>query len=184
MYHYGIQYNLVITFLWLDLIESLQDYYPSMVITFLWLRLIRDYTACSSTCVSYCVTKTWFSVFQYSSNQYNIYLYRLPKYNCVVAVTLKYLLLITLHFQIQHHSKLWNPHGPLAKYVKMRLAHAPGMPGTFSPILRVSDPDMHHGTCVTHVPWCMSGSLTSCFLWSRWRGNPSRHSRYMRNPQF
>ena len=25
----------------------------------------------------------------------------------------------------------------------------------------VSDPDMHRGTCVTHVPWCMSGSLTS-----------------------
>ena len=24
----------------------------------------------------------------------------------------------------------------------------------------VSDPVMHHGTCVTHVPWCMSGSLT------------------------
>ena len=24
----------------------------------------------------------------------------------------------------------------------------------------VSDPDMHHGTCVTHVPWCMSESLT------------------------
>ena len=23
-----------------------------------------------------------------------------------------------------------------------------------------SDPDMHHGTCVTHVPRCMSGSLT------------------------
>ena len=23
-----------------------------------------------------------------------------------------------------------------------------------------SDPGMHHGTCVTHVPWCMSGSLT------------------------
>ena len=25
----------------------------------------------------------------------------------------------------------------------------------------LSDPDMHHGTCVTHVSWCMSGSLTS-----------------------
>ena len=25
--------------------------------------------------------------------------------------------------------------------------------------LLASDPDMHHGTCVTHVPWCMSGSL-------------------------
>ena len=24
----------------------------------------------------------------------------------------------------------------------------------------VSDPNMHHGTCVTHVLWCMSGSLT------------------------
>ena len=24
----------------------------------------------------------------------------------------------------------------------------------------VSDPDMHHGTCDTHLPWCMSGALT------------------------
>ena len=24
----------------------------------------------------------------------------------------------------------------------------------------VSDSGMHHDTCVTHVPWCMSGSLT------------------------
>ena len=24
----------------------------------------------------------------------------------------------------------------------------------------VGDPDMHYGTCVTHVPWCMSVSLT------------------------
>ena len=24
----------------------------------------------------------------------------------------------------------------------------------------VNDPGMHHGTCLTHVPWCMSGSLT------------------------
>ena len=28
---------------------------------------------------------------------------------------------------------------------------------------------MHHGTCVTHVPWCKPGSLTNGFLWSRWR---------------
>ena len=25
----------------------------------------------------------------------------------------------------------------------------------------ISDPGMDHGTCVTHVPWCMSGSLTA-----------------------
>ena len=47
---------------------------------------------------------------------------------------------------------------------KIAVAHAPGMPGTFSPPPRVSDPDMHHGTCVTHVPWCMPGLLTSIFL--------------------
>ena len=75
-------------------------------------------------------------------------------------------------------------YGPLARYVKLRVAHAPGMPGTFSPPPRASDPDMHHGTCMTHVPWCMSGSLTHGFLWSRWRGNRSRHSRRMRNLQF
>ena len=55
---------------------------------------------------------------------------------------------------------------------------------TFSPPTRVSDPDMHQGTCVTHVPWCMHGSLTNGFLWNRWRGKRSRHSRRMRNQWF
>ena len=75
-------------------------------------------------------------------------------------------------------------HWPLTRYAKLRVAHAPGIPGTFSPPPRVSDPDMHHGTCMTQVPWRMSGSLTSGFLWSWWRGKRSRHSRCMRNPQF
>ena len=57
-------------------------------------------------------------------------------------------------------------HGPLAKYVKLRIAHLPGM---------------HDGMCVTHVPWCVPGSLASCFLWSRWLG---KRSRRMHNPQF
>ena len=75
-------------------------------------------------------------------------------------------------------------HGPLAGYLKLWDAHAPGMLGTFSPLLQVSDPDMHHGTCVTHVPRCMPGSLTSCFLWNLWWWKRSQHSRRMRNPQF
>ena len=50
--------------------------------------------------------------------------------------------------------------------------------------LAIPTPDMHHGTCVTRVPRCMPGSLTSGFLWSPWRGKHSRHSRSMRNPQF
>ena len=42
-----------------------------------------------------------------------------------------------------------------------------GNAGNVFPCLRhqrrplVNDPGMRHGTCVTHVPWCMSGSLTS-----------------------
>ena len=74
---------------------------------------------------------------------------------------------------------LFRPHGPLARYVKLRVAHAPGMPGTFSPPPRVSDPDMHHDTDVTHVPWWMPGSLTSGFLWIRWWEKRSRHSRHI-----
>ena len=55
---------------------------------------------------------------------------------------------------------------------KMAVAHAPGMSGTFFfPPPRVSNPGMPHGTCMTHVPWCMPGSLASGFLWSQWRKN-------------
>ena len=41
-----------------------------------------------------------------------------------------------------------------------------GNAGNVSPPPQVSDPDMHHGMCVTHVPWYMPGSLTSGSLWS------------------
>ena len=69
------------------------------------------------------------------------------------------------------------------RYLNLRIAHALWMPGTFSPPPRVSDPDMHHGTCVTHVPWCMPQSLTSGFLWSLWWGKRSRQARCMCNPE-
>ena len=60
-----------------------------------------------------------------------------------------------IHFLVEVTRPLPDPimivHGPLTRYVKLRFVHAPGMPGTFSSPPRVSDPDMHHGTCVTHV---------------------------------
>ena len=43
--------------------------------------------------------------------------------------------------------------------------------GTFFPPSWVSDPDMHHGSYVTHGPWCMPGSLTSGLLLSKWWKN-------------
>ena len=58
------------------------------------------------------------------------------------------------------------------------------MAETLSPPPQFSEPDMHHGTCFTHVPWCMSGSLTCGCLKSRWQGKRSRHSQHMCNPQF
>ena len=70
--------------------------------------------------------------------------------------------------------KVWScDHRPLTRYVKLQVAHAPGM--FFLP-LQVSDPDMHHGTCMTPMSWCMPGSLTRGLLWSRWRGKRSRQS--------
>ena len=58
------------------------------------------------------------------------------------------------------------------------------MPGTFSPPPRVSYPDMHHGTCVTHVQWCMSGSLTSGFIWKSVAAKTFPVFQRMHNPKF
>ena len=56
------------------------------------------------------------------------------------------------------------PH-PLTKYVKLQVAHAPGMPGTFSAPptskgILVSDSSVQHGACSNLVPWCISGLQT------------------------
>ena len=77
------------------------------------------------------------------------------------------------------------------------LGHMGLLPDTYNCVLRlrrecrecfprhwVSDHDIHHDTCVTHVSWCMPRTLTSGFLWSWWRGTRSRHSRNMHNKQF
>ena len=92
------------------------------------------------------------------------------------------------------HVLMWNmdqtlswqntAHGPLARYVNLRVAYASGMSGTFFPPPQPSDPDMHQGTCVTYAPWCMPWSLTGGFLWSWWWGKRSWHSQRMRNAQF
>ena len=102
----------------------------------------------------------------------------MPGPSCGVTLTFKQF----WNTVLQLAQWLWQ-HGPLARYVKLRVAHAPGIPETFSLPLQVSDSDMHHDTCVTHVPWCLPGSLTGGFFWSQWRGKRSRHSRRMRNPQ-
>ena len=59
-------------------------------------------------------------------------------------------------------------HGPLAKNLNYGLCmHS--QCGKRFPHYWVSDSHLHHGTCVTHVPWCILGSLSSGFLW--WQEN-------------
>ena len=61
--------------------------------------------------------------------------------------------------------KIWYMHksswfiGPWAfcQIRKIEGCACAGMPGTFSLPPRVSDPDTHHGTCVTHALCCMPG---------------------------
>ena len=75
-------------------------------------------------------------------------------------------------------------HGPLAKYVKLCVGHAPGMPGTFFPA-NVGKRSRHASRHVRHARAVMHArSLTSGFLWSRWQGRRFPHSRHMRNPKF
>ena len=70
--------------------------------------------------------------------------------------------------QSQSISKRGHNSQPWASYQIRNIAGCAcaGNAGNVSPLRLlqrkplVSDPGMHHGTCVTHVPWCMSGSLT------------------------
>ena len=89
-------------------------------------------------------------------------------------------------------SRIWNLitymkiicHGPLTRYVKLQVAHAPGMPGTFSPPPTskeaVSKRSQHASRHVRHARAVMHVGIAN----PRWRGKRSRHSRRMRNPQF
>ena len=64
-------------------------------------------------------------------------------------------------------------HGPISRYVKLWVVHPSGMLETFSPAddfkPLVNDPNRHYGTCVTHMLWCMSRSLTH----SGWENVPN-----------
>ena len=66
---------------------------------------------------------------------------------------------------------------PLARYEKVWVAHAPGMPGTFSPPPRVSNPDMHHGTCVPDNPGACATCNVTYLVGGPWRPHPETCSR-------
>ena len=104
---------------------------------------------------------------------------------CLIHPAVRYRNVAPLSWSTRQQNKPLT-HIPWASYQirKFAVGACAGNAGNVFPATTVSDPDMHRGTCVTHVPWCMPGSVTSSFLWSRWRGKRSRHSRRMRNSQF
>ena len=75
-------------------------------------------------------------------------------------------------------------HGPIVRYVKLWVAHAPGMPGTFLPPPTskeiASQRPRHASRRVRHARAVMHVGIAN----PRWRGKRSRHSRCMRNPKF
>ena len=80
------------------------------------------------------------------------------------------------------HNLIW--HRPLTRYVKLCVAHAPGMPGTFSPPPTSKETaslrSQHASWHVRHARAVMHVGISN----PRWRGKRSRHSRRMRNPRF
>ena len=136
----------------------------------IWFSVSRQVTQQGIRCRAIAITWSIFS---------QILIINTPKLIHESKVFHKFKLWIYVLLQsLQHCVYILLDHRPLVRYVKLRVVHTSGM---FSPPPRVSDPDVHHGTCVTHVPWCMPGSQTHGFLLIRWRG---KHSRRMRNPQF
>ena len=75
-------------------------------------------------------------------------------------------------------------YGPLTRYGKLRIAHAPVMPGTFSPPptskKTASWQSRHALRHVRHARAVMHVAIAS----PRWCGKRSRYSRRMCNPQF
>ena len=88
-----------------------------------------------------------------------------------------------------HNTSQWYPsevcqHGPLTRYVKSRVAHAPGRPGTFFPPPNSKETtrsrSRHASRHVRHARVVMHAGIANPL----WRGKRSRHFRGMRNPQF
>ena len=78
----------------------------------------------------------------------------------------------------------WRYNGPLNRYVKLRVSHAPGMPGTFSlpPTSKeiASYRSRHASRHVRDARAVMHVGIDN----PRWRGKRSWHSWRMRKPQF
>ena len=144
---------------WTDLFIGTNIQLPYINIIFQFSRF--HFFCCSKWCLEFCLgchgIRRWCI---FDSGRFSIYILgQIVQYLFSKACS-------AIHRKRTHNLGIDRAcnHGSLTRYVKLQVAHAPGMPGTFSrhrlqrkPL--VSDPDMHHGRCVTvmHVgianPW-------------------------------
>ena len=74
--------------------------------------------------------------------------------------------------------------GPLIRYVKLRIAHAPGMPGRFSPPPTSKETTIQRSRHASRYGRYARAVMHVGIAKPRWWEKRSRHSRSMRNPQF
>ena len=77
-------------------------------------------------------------------------------YICIGTTYTVYFIFINMHTVVLCFVFLWFYHQ--FSRIRERRTRFPNHRLQRKPL--VNDPVMHHGTCVTHVPWCMSGSLS------------------------
>ena len=112
-----------------------------------------------------------------SANGWRLYICTYVKnpHSLCISMTPMWSELLTLSSKKIRRQIRLSSKGPLAKYVKLRDAHAPGIPGTFPPPPTSKEiASYRHARAVMHV------GITS----PQWRGKRSRHPRRMRIQQF
>ena len=82
------------------------------------------------------------------------------------------------------HYLWWHEHGPVTRYVKLRFAHAPGMPGTFFRPLTSKETACYWSRHASRHVRDARGVMHVGIADPRWREKRSQYSRHMRNPQF
>ena len=91
---------------------------------------------------------------------------------------------VTIYNDVNITYHLCQLHGPLRRYAKSWFAHAPGMPGTFSPSSTPKETascrSRHASRHVLDTRAVMHVGIAKV----RWRGKRPRYSRRMRSPQF
>ena len=109
--------------------------------------------------------------------------------SCKITSECFYFCIIFLHSRTNMcflHASQWKrcEYGPLTRYVKLRVAHAPGMPGTFSAPPTSKDTAMYRSRHASRHVRDARALMHVGIANPRWCGKRSRQCRHMRNPQF